>query len=99
MLAQVVRGGQAGLAGAGLVGRPDPELVDHVLLEPVDLDLRVCVRGLGALGPHARELVLELDDVVGDGPPAVLGRRLPLEHDHLVVVVDDFGRARRTGFI
>ena len=84
---------RGGLRLAGLVDCDDPELVPLALAEAghprfqvVDLGTAVGVVGDERVEPAA-EFVLLLNDVVRDGPAAVVFRLGPLQRDRLVVEV------------
>lgn len=94
VLAEMIVGGLAGLAGARFVMSPNPELVNHPLLQTFDLRLRSGVGGFRYLHPVDSELVLHLHRVMSDRSTAVVLRLLPLEGYANVVVVEDHGFAR-----
>ena len=86
-----------------LVDRDDPELVPlalaqagHAGLQLVDCGLAVLVVGDQGVEPSA-ELVLLLDDVVGDGSAAVVLGLVPPQGHGLVVEVGDLGLAGLAG--
>ena len=80
---------------SGLVGGYDAELVPLALAEPRDPRLQLVDGGAAVVvvrhervEPSAK-LVLLLDDVVGDGPAAVVQRLVPLQRHRLVVELAD----------
>ena len=66
----------------------EPEGSRNVFWSPSSLCLAVCVVGDERVEPPA-ELVLLLDDVVGDGAAAVVGRGQPAKGHRPVFKVDD----------
>lgn len=99
VLAEVVIRRLGSLATACLVDGPHAEAVDGALLEPRNLPLTLGVWRVDSLRPLDRELVLDLDGVVGDGTASILVGRRPLEDNHCVVVIDDVRFAWTARFI
>jgi len=90
MFADMLGGWFTRLARARLVNSPGPKLIDLFLLEAGHVGLqRGGAIGLEDLWEVEVKLGLLLDDVVSDGPAAVVGWHLPPQGDtHVVPVID-----------